>query len=199
MPSFSFTVPVKVTKTKTNSSVSKYEIITHNVNGVVIINLRGEYKVLCDNVQYDIAVENYSCKGVTEIYEQTLVDDLSRVRHIRSERDRDDRDRNMYLPFTAGCSVKGNIVKQHTGTNLIFKIKKVYLDLNNDIARKAIKFYRDNYVVIRLAIGSNFIDNYVPQPDQEIVFDENANVVKMPELNFGINKGFHFNTVKNDK
>lgn len=172
MPSFSFTPISKPAKVKSYAdSTNKYNIILADQEGIVCINLLGEYKVLIGDVQYDIATECYSCKGVTEIYEQDLTNDLVRVRHIRSERDREDRDRTMYLPFTAGCSVKGNIVRYKAAGTVIFKIKKVFVDLNDSIAKEAIKFYRNNYITIKAAIAKNWLDNHVVQTDQE-VFDD---------------------------
>lgn len=157
MPGFSFAPVIKNTKSKSNSqSSNKYDIIIANIEGTVFITLDGIYQVVIGPDRYNIASECYSCKGVSEIYEQVLSNDLVRTRHIRSERDRDDRDRSMYLPFTAGCSVKGNIVKHKAAGVVIFKIKKVYVDVDCPIGRQAIKFYRDNYSIIKKAINSNF-------------------------------------------
>ena len=178
MPTFSFTPITKPSKAKSYSeSTSKYNIIVPNIEGTIFITLDGKYQVVIGEDRYDIASECYSCKGVSEIYEQTLVNDLTRVRHIRSERDRDDRDRTMYLPFTAGCSVKGNVVRHKAAGAIIFKIKKVYVDVNDYVAKQAIKFYRENYSIIKAAIAKNWIDNHVAQPDQEVFADviDNAN------------------------
>lgn len=169
MPTFSFTPTVKASKVKSYSqSTSKYNIIIPDIEGTIFINLKGEYKVVIGKDEYNIASECYSCKGVAEIYEQILTNDIIRTRHIRSERDRDDRDRTMYLPFTAGCSVKGNVVRHKAAGTVIFKIKKVSVDINDPIAKDAIKFYRDNYNKIKKAIGSNFICNYEVIPEQEV-------------------------------
>lgn len=172
MPIFSLTPTVKASKAKNYSeSTSKYNIIIPNIEGTVFINLQGEYKVVIDKDEYNIASECYSCKGVAEIYEQRLTNDLVRTRHIRSDRDRDDRDRTMYLPFTAGCSVKGNVVRHKAAGVIIFKIKKVHVDVDCPIAKQAIKYYRDNYSVIKKAISSNWIDNHVAEADQEVLDD----------------------------
>jgi len=182
MPDFSFAPIVKTTKAKTSSAPSsKYEILTANVEGVVFITLDGKYIVVIGDDEYTIASEDYSCKNVAEIYEQVLVNDLTRVRHIRSDRDRDDRDRSMYLPFVAGCSVKGNIVKHRTAGITLFKIKKVYIDVDCNIARKAIKFYRENYTIIRKALNKDWIDNYIAEDSQtiipEVIEDDTKDVV----------------------
>lgn len=168
MPSFSFAPVAKVVKVRSHAdSNAKYNIIIPDVIGIIVINLKGEYKVAIGEDKYDIASESYSCKGVSEVYPIELTDGLVRVRYIRSEIDRADMSREMYLPFTAGCSVKGNIVRHKAANVVIFKIKKVFLDVNDDSARKAIKFYRDNYKVIRKYIIA-----------QQIVVDEVENSVE---------------------
>ena len=197
MPVFSFSPVNKPSKSKTNTSSStKYETITPDVTGVVFMNLQGKYKVNVDKTLYNIAIEDYSCKGVVEIYEQTLVDNLTRVRHIRSERDRDDRDKTMYLPFTAGCCVNGRIVKHRTTGEIFVKIKKVFLDADNELARDAIKFYRDNYVVIRIALASDWIDNFVPTDEQHVAEDI-VQVADVPEIDFTEKVKFSFNIKAN--
>lgn len=161
MPSFSFAPVAKVTKAKSQSkSVGKYDIILANIEGIVFMTLKGEYKVVVNSDEYNIASECYSCKGVAEIYEQTLTDDLVRVRHIRSDKDRDDRDRTMYLPFTAGCSVKGNIVRHKITKAEMFNIKKVYIDVDDIQARNALKYYRDHYNIIMQAISDRTTAKY---------------------------------------
>lgn len=160
MPSFNFT-PVKITKVKSHAeSSSKYNIIVPNTEGTIFITLEGKYIVVIGDDKYDIASESYSCKGVSEIYYQDLHDGKIRERYTRPEKDRNDTDRDLYLPFTAGCSVKGNIVRYKAGNCILFKIKKVYLDFNCEISRKAIKFYRDNYDKIRRNMEANFINEY---------------------------------------
>lgn len=169
MPSFSFAPVAKPTKVHSHAeSSSKYNIIVPNTEGTVFINLKGEYYILIGNDKYDIAEESYSCKGVSEVYLQELDNGKIRFRYIRSERDRRDMDRTMYLPFISGCSVKGNIVRYKSANTIIFKIKKVYLDFDDPIGREAIKFYRDNYVKIRKYIDNNTIK-------QDIIIDEEIN------------------------
>lgn len=172
MPSFSFSVTKKPTKVNSSSqSVNKYDIILADVEGTIFINITGKYQVVIGLDKYDIASECYSCKGVSEIYEQVLTNGLTRTLHIRSERDRDDRDRTMYLPFTAGCSVKGNIVRHKAANVVIFKIKKVFINATDDEARKAIKFYRDNYDQIRKALAKDWLDNHKVEDNQIVIED----------------------------
>lgn len=168
MPSFSFKPVVKSTKVKSTTATSKYTILMANIEGTVVINLQGKYQILVGDIKYDIASECYSCKGVTEIYEQVLEDNIVRTRHIRSEKDRDDRDRTMYLPFTAGCCVKGNVVRHKTANVIIFKIKKVFVDINDPIAKEAIAYYRKNYTKIRKSLFETMKDNFVVE-DKQII------------------------------
>ena len=170
MPQFSFTPVVKPSRAKSYSeSTSKYNILFKDVEGVVFIDVWGKYHVVVGEDHYDIVTECFSCKGHTEIYELELTNDLNRVRHIRSADNRSERDTKMYLPFTAGCCVVGNIVRWKAANVVLFKIKKVYIDNEDPIARLAIKFYRDNYDTIKKAIFKDMIDNYEVDADQTII------------------------------
>lgn len=156
MPLFNFTVPVKKERVKSSSvSSSKYEILKKGIEGVVFINIDSSYVVVVDNTNYNITPENYSCNGVSEIYCQLLkineVGHMNRFRIIRSEGDRVECNRNNYLPFTAGCYVKGDIVSHRITKSVYFKIKKVSFDSENVMARLAIKFFRLNYKDIMTA------------------------------------------------
>jgi len=175
MPNFSFAPIIKPSKAKsTSQTASKYNIIIADIEGIVFINLKGEYSVVIGNDKYSIASESYSCKGVSEIYEKDLINDITRSRFIRSERDRDDRDRNMYLPFTAGCTVKGNIVRHKAAMLVLFKIKKVFIDIDNSIGKEAIKFYRDNYKKIKkhlnTIIEDDLLINYQKDIDNTLLY-----------------------------
>jgi len=179
MPQFGFTPVKKASSSKKSSSPSsKYNILFKDVEGVVFITLEGVYKVHVGDSIYNIAPESYSCKGVSEIYELALTDDIVRVRHIRSDRDRSDRDRSMYLPFTAGCSVKGNVVVHANAGSVYFKIRKTIVDTANPIAKQAIKYYRDNYKIITNAIQRDMIDNYEVEDVQSV----NADVMDGPGI-----------------
>src|SRR5690606_15832339 len=109
MLSYSFSVPVKrkVKRKTVSGTAGKYEILEKGVEGVIYIMLDSSYIVIVGNDRYNIAPENYSCKGVSTVYLQELNDDLRRCRIIRSDRDRLECNPNYVLPFTAGCCVKG--------------------------------------------------------------------------------------------
>ena len=155
MATFSFSAVVKKQPKSHAESSSKYNIIVPGIEGVVFIDLKGNFTVHIGEDIYNIASESYSCKGVSEVYNLELVEGFIRSRYIRSERDRFEMDRFMYLPFTAGCTVRGNIVRHKAANTVIFKIKKVFIDEHDEVARKAIKFYRQNYNTILKAINDS--------------------------------------------
>lgn len=146
-------VPKKQKKATTSSSSGKYEILNKGILGVVFIDLDAKYSVLTETeIKLPIVSENYSCKGVKDVYEQRFaINDLghmNRVLHTRSERDRVECGKNHYLPFVAGCCVKGSIVLNKYTKVKMFKIRTVYVDNTNPLARNAIEFYRNNYNAI---------------------------------------------------
>lgn len=157
MPIFNFTVPAKKEKTRssTSASLSKYEIIKSGVDGVIFINIDATYITVVENAEYKITPENYSCNGISEVYSQLLhineVGHMNRLRIIRTDGERHECNPNNYLPFVAGCIVKGNIVSHRASKNVYFKIKKVSFDSQNAMARIAIKFFRANYKEIMTA------------------------------------------------
>lgn len=156
MPLFSFTVPIKEkTKKTTSTNTSKYEILKSGVEGVVFINIDASYVVAVEEANYKITPENYSCAGIPEIYCQLLkineVGHMNRLRIVRPEGERHECNPNNFLPFVAGCVVKGNIVRHRIAKNVYFKIKKVSFNSENVMARIAIKFFRLNYKEIMSA------------------------------------------------
>jgi len=180
MPTFGFAAAKKPLAKTSNSPSTKYSILFKDVIGTVIITLQGEYKVKVGESLYEIAPESYSCKNIAEIYEVALHDEnLSRVRHIRSEKDKTVRDNTLYLPFTAGCTAKGNVVIHTNSKFVYFKSKKIYLDNDDHDGKKAIKFYRDNYATINKALNKNIIDTYVPEDEQLVhgVLTDNEEVI----------------------
>lgn len=155
MITFNFNVSSIGKKPKKTSIVSssKYEILNKGIHGVVIIHLDAKYSVMTEtNDEFPIVSENYSCKGVKDVYEQFFaINDLghmNRVLHTRSEKDRVECGKDHFLPFMAGCCVKGSIVLNKLTKVKMFKIRKVYVDNTNPLARNAIEFYRNNYNTI---------------------------------------------------
>lgn len=144
MPSFSFSiVNKKKDKAKKESNIVKKYVI-----GVVVIDINGIYSVKVDNNFYSINSKNYSCKGKMMVYCQTLTELSNRLIYIRTEDNCVELPKNAYLPFTVGCMVLGNLIKNITN-NIIFDIKRVIIDNNNIDAKEAMKFYKLNYNIIQ--------------------------------------------------
>lgn len=151
MPSFNFSLVQKEKKRKTSNYIRQSEIIEKNVTGVVWINSLAEYNIHIDDVTFfSISKDSYSCKGKKLIYRQGL-DYKGRICLVRNPDDiLNDCDNTHYLPFAPGCCVLGDIIKQN-GLK-VFVIKKVWTDLLDIDAHKALDFYREHYKQINQII-----------------------------------------------
>lgn len=145
---FDFSKPNKVvTRAKREPNPNKETIILKDVIGVVCITLDFTYFVEIGKDRYIIAPESNVCKGVTTVYEQRLTKNR-KTKHIRLDQGRNECNHNHYLPYAAGCCVKGNVIKNELTGNLKFKIKKVFVDYDNEDAVRALNWYRKNYDLI---------------------------------------------------
>lgn len=145
MPSFDFSIITKKKdKVKKESNIIKKDTI-----GVIFIDINGIYSVKVDNDFYPINPNNYTCKGKMIVYSQELTESFRRLIYIRTEDSCVKLPRNAYLPFTVGCSVLGNIIKNIFNKLPIFDIKRVIIDDDKEDAKEAIKFYKLNYDIIQ--------------------------------------------------
>lgn len=152
MPSFDFSLVRKETnKRKTSNNTNKYEVIEKNILGVICIDINANYYVKVDNKCYNINSECYSCKGKNIIYAQG-VNDKRRICIIRNSGEYLECNHNLYLPFAPGCIVSGDIIINHPLTAKIFNIKKIWIDLDNDVAHEALAFYKEHYKEINAII-----------------------------------------------
>lgn len=144
MPSFTFSVIKKVTKKNKSVSNNTDVIVLHKVQGVVFIDLQGNYRVELDNGDsYQIHKDCYSCKGHKEIYRQGELD-KGRFIYVRHQGEYFECDSKHWLPFGVGCIVKGNVI-QHPITKIqSFMIKKCGVNFENPMAIDAMNFYRHN-------------------------------------------------------
>lgn len=144
MPSFTFSVIKKVTKKNKSVSNNTDIIVLHKVQGVVFIDLQGDYRVELDNGDsYPIHKDCYSCKGHKEIYRQGELD-KGRFIYVRHQGEYFECNTKHWLPFGVGCIVKGNVV-QHPITKLqSFMIKKCGVNFENPMSIAAMNFYRQN-------------------------------------------------------
>ena len=142
MPTFNFTITKKASNSKNISS--KSNIIEKNVKGVVFIDLNKHYTVDVDGKIYNIDDKSFNTKGVKKVYR------LSKGQRILYIRGVDNTFFNQYpfwCPFAPGNCVEGNVI--NIGGNNVFHIKKVYDELNNHTAIKALHFYKENWKKIK--------------------------------------------------
>ena len=144
MPSFNFSVIAKVTKKNKSISNNKNIIVLHKVQGVVFIDLQGNYRVEFENGEsYPIHKDCYSCKGHKEIYRQGEFD-KGRFIYVRGQGEYFECDSKHWLPFGVGCVVKGDIILNPISKLQSFMIKKCGVDFENVMSIAAINFYRHN-------------------------------------------------------
>lgn len=149
MPSFSFAIPIaKESVRRVSSSDGKYTNVLTGLIGVVCITKTFTYFVEVNGSRYPIIPENYDCEFVNEIYEQQLTDHFKRIKHIRLEGNRVKANPLHYLPFAPGLVCTGKVVKDKYTNNTYFKIKKVVVDPNNEDAKRAFRYYKENYAEI---------------------------------------------------
>ena len=150
MPSFNFTVVEKETKVAKRKSVgNKSEILSKNIYGVVFIDIEGNYTVMVNGKHFIIHPDNYNTQGVSMIYLQRLSVDGQREIVARPLDFAPRLDGKHYLPFTVGCEVLGNIIKNKLSNQICFDILKVEPYCNNIDSKEAIQFYKDNYETIQ--------------------------------------------------
>lgn len=144
MPSFSFYVIKKITKKNKSISNNKDTIVLHKVQGVIFIDLQGNYRVEFENGEsYPIHKDCYSCKGHKEIYRQGEFDKC-RFIYVRHQGEYFECNTKHWLPFGVGCIVTGNVV-QHPITKMqSFVIKKCGVNFENSMSIAAMNFYKHN-------------------------------------------------------
>ena len=144
MPSFNFSVIAKVTKKNKSISNNKDVIVLHKIQGIIFIDLQGNYSVKLDNGDsYPIHKDCYSCKGHKEIYRQGEFD-KGRFIYIRHQGEYFECDSKHWLPFGVGCIVKGNVIRNPITKIESFVIKKCGVNFENTMSINAMNFYRQN-------------------------------------------------------
>lgn len=148
MPTFDFSLPKKkIKERKTSNSINVYEVLERNVEGIVNISINADYYIKCENGDYKIMPECYSCKGKSTVYRQSCYD-LGRFVYIRCVDEYIECNPLHWIPFAPGCVVSGNIVLNKTTKRSYFKIKKCWIDNDYDGADKALQFYINNHIKI---------------------------------------------------
>lgn len=158
MPYFDFTIVSSHNKTKRNYKIrTKNTIIESNVIGYVTIDLDANYYVVYNDKSYKINPINYSCKGFITIYNRFLDENNHRIRIIRVNDSV--KAHHPYLPFAPGCVVKGNITVLNDLAEIVFDIKKCYIDKEDATANYYLKHFKDNYNIIKDKIKQKLMNN----------------------------------------
>lgn len=129
--------PVKQVKIK------QEVIIEKGVAGIIHITLEGKYFVPLKEEIYYIAQHCYDCKGKKTLFYQGLING-NNIKVIRLDESHLS-DYGKYLPFSVGCYVKGDLIKEN---GLIkFSITKLlkYDEVTKIERVKAIKFFKEHY------------------------------------------------------
>lgn len=156
MPYFDFSLPKKKEKRKTAKNTLRSKILEKNVEGVVWIDDKGELTVkVVPDKRYSIHIDSYSCKGKKNIYARKL-ENRRVVCIIRNVGEYIECNRDIFLPFTVGGIVSGNIVQ--IGFNQQFVIDKCWTDLNSEDAHLALEYYRNNYDTIINALENKTLN-----------------------------------------
>ncbi len=147
---FDFSVPVKKQKNHTQKVKLKlYTNVIKNVYCVAIIDINGIYKALDINngKEYIITSRSYNVK-TTQYYSQQLIDN-KRIQVISLNAINAFTAPWLYLPFAPGVGMLGNLVKSEINETLMFDLNKTFkMPKDNELARNAFLYFRDNYNVI---------------------------------------------------
>lgn len=135
--------PVKKVSNKGAVKIKQDVIVQKNVAGVVHITLEGIYYIPFNDTIYYIAKNCYNCKGKRTLFYKGLLNG-NNIKVIKLDKFVLS-DYTNYLPFTVGCYVKGDLIKEDG--IIKFSISKLLkYDENIKIERvNAIKFFRKNY------------------------------------------------------
>lgn len=144
MPGFSFTTPIKKPK-GTRKNYAKSSIILENVIGIVHIDLNAKFYVQVDAAQYDITDDSYDCSKHKYVFRNGCAY-FDRLIVVRDKVSMIELNHKYYTPFSAGCSVIGDVINGVSGIK--FKIKKIDVRFLTQEAKDAYHFLKDNIKTI---------------------------------------------------
>lgn len=136
--SFSFNYKDK-TKTRKITNYDRYEIVEQELEGIVFIDINGNYSIKVNSITFPIKPECYNISKKKNIYHRLYNGRLLYTRYDTKK----ELNKCWWIPFAPGCSVIGNIVKNRLDKKF-FDIKKIWTDIHNEIAIQAYKFYINN-------------------------------------------------------
>lgn len=143
MATFNFDITSNVKK---QTYVKRESNILHkDIEGVVFITENADYKVLYNDIYYNITEKSYSCKNILRVFRQGVSDKHGRpISYIRDKDTACEENKLIWTPFTAGSLVIGNIIKS-TDNFILFDIKNILIDYHNEDCCKARSFYINNH------------------------------------------------------
>lgn len=146
MPYFDFSSPAKKVKHINNPKIrNKWTILKSNIKAVVDINEDLDYIAIIDeNNQLLIHPDCYKCKNHRDIYSRFLHGKFKQ-RVIISRLTDYYRENKPYLPFAVGCVIIGDIIFRNDDLISYFKIKKCYIDNNDEMANRITKAFKTIY------------------------------------------------------
>lgn len=133
-------------KSNANPNTS-FKIVHKDVSGVVGITLDASFFVICNGTNYPIATISYACGKRKIVYSRFLDKNKKRVQYIR-EAGRRKNHLLHYLPFAPGLCVHGNVVIDNITKKEVFRIKKIYVDWDNEEGKKQLAYFRRFYDTI---------------------------------------------------
>lgn len=147
MPYFDFSAISKSKKKSNRQAAPKeYKNIKKGVNAVCFISLEGRYMAVELETQksYVLSPRSFNIK-TNEFYAQQLIDG-KRIQCI-TLKDKDKFDSpQFYLPFAPGVGLIGNIIENNFTKGVSFDLIKTFkMPKDNEIAKQAFLFYRNNY------------------------------------------------------
>lgn len=133
-------------KSKRNSSYKKqdYKLLKRNVKGIIHIDKSGTLFVNINNTPVYILKKCYTKSKSKYRFYQKLVGNKQRFT-VAKNKELDNLEYNdLWYPFGVGCTVVGNLLLDLHGTTL-FNVRKVLIEYNNNEAKLAMDFWRNNY------------------------------------------------------
>lgn len=147
---FDFSIFEKKKKTNTQkTNIKLYNVVIKNVYCIATIDINGVYKAMDINTSetYLFTSSSYKIK-TNQYYSQQLIDN-KRLGVITLDKNKKFLSPWLYLPFAPGVGLIGNIVKSEINGELMFDLNKTFtMPKDNELARKAFIFYRENYTEI---------------------------------------------------
>ena len=147
---FDFSVPIKKQRNHTQKvKLSLYDTLIKNVYCIATINSDGTYYALdIESGDSFLLTSRSYCVRTTQYYAQQLVNN-KRIEVITLTKIKEFNAPWLYLPFAPGVGMLGNIVKSKFSDGLMFDLTKTFkMPKDNELAREAFLFYRENYAEI---------------------------------------------------